>query len=433
MHSKMRFTAVGDILVQRRLPGAYDGFNEIYDFINKGDLRFFNLETTLHKGECFASQFSGGSWFRANPEVLDDMRMFGFNILSFANNHTMDFSYDGLLKTLDAVNQYGFPNAGVGRNLSEAAAPVYLDTLSGRVALISVVSTFNPTAMAGEQSRRVIGRPGVNGLRFEEKFYVMAEQMETIKKLAEDTCINGYNNILRSEGYLPELPEGCFDFKNIRFIVGEQTKRVSNVNESDMVRVEKAIYEAQLQADYIIVSVHSHEIQGTNKETPDDFLREFSHRCIDKGAHGVVGHGPHLLRPIEIYKQRPIFYSLGDFVLQSENIEFAPEDFYASYGLNSDATMHDLFKKRSNHFTRGLQTKREMFESVIPYWEMEDGKLTKLELHPVELGFGQPRSTSGWPRPAKDSSLSERIIDMSEAYGTKMILADGVIKVLVEQ
>jgi hypothetical protein len=294
------------------------------------------------------------------------------------------------------------------------------------------VSTFNPAAMAGEQSRRVIGRPGVNGLRFEEKYYVTVEQMEFIKKLAEETCINGLINISRSEGYRPELPEGCFDLKDIRFVVGEQTKRVSSVNETDMARVEKAIYEAQLQADYIVVSVHSHEIQGTNKETPDDFLREFSYRCIDKGVHAVVGHGPHLLRPIEIYKNRPIFYSLGDFVLQNENIEFAPEDFYANYGLNSDSTMHELFRKRSNNFTRGLQTKREMFEAIIPYWEMEDGKLVKLELLPVELGFGQPRSTNGWPRASKDPQLIQRIIDLSKEYGTKMTFSDGVIKVSVD-
>lgn len=429
MKNVIKFTAAGDAMVQRRLPGAYDGFKEVADFIKKGDMRFFNLETTLHRGDCFASQFSGGSWFWTYPEVLRDMKEFGFNTLSFANNHTMDFSYDGLLKTLDSVNEYGFVNAGVGRNLGEAAAPAYLDTLSGRIALISVVSTFNPAAMAGEQSRRMIGRPGVNGLRYSERYHVTADQMEAVKQLAKETNINGLNDIIRSEGYLPELPEGCFDFKDIRFVVSEETKRESRVNETDMARVEKAIYEAQLQADYIIISVHSHEIQGTRKETPDDFLIEFSHRCIDKGAHAVVGHGPHLLRPVEVYKQRPIFYSLGDFIIQNENIEYAPEDFYAKQGLNSDATMHELFKKRSNNFVRGLYTKREMFEAIIPYWEMEDGVLKKLELLPVELGFGLPRSTGGWPKPAGYMDFVDRLIDMSKPYGTSMKFEDGVIKV----
>ena len=426
----LKFTAVGDMLVQRRLPGEYEGFKEVSEYIKKGDMRFFNLETTLHRGDCFASQFSGGSWLRADPEVLEDARKFGFNILSFANNHTMDYSYDGLLKTLDAVNKYGFPNAGVGRNLGEASAPSYLDTLNGRVALISVVSSFDPAAMAGEQSRRVIGRPGVNGLRYEEKYYVTAEYMEIIKKIAEETNINARNDIRRAEGYLTLLPsDKGFYFKDIYFEIGEETKRVTTVNKTDMQKVEKAIYEAELQADYIVISVHSHEIQGAKKENPDDFLIEFAHRCIDKGAHAVIGHGPHLLRPIEIYKQRPIFYSLGDFVLQNENIQYAPEDFFTNYGLDSDYTMMDLFQKRSNNFTRGLQTQRVAFETIIPYWEMENGSLTKLEFLPVDLGFGLPRSRNGWPRPARDLEFVERLAEMSAPYGTEIRIENGIGKV----
>ena len=67
-------------------------------------------------------------------------------------------------------------------------------------------------------------------------------------------------------------------------------------------------------------------------ENPADFLVEFAHRCIDMGAHAVLGHGPHLLRPLEIYKNCPIFYSLGDFMLHNESVTFAPEDMYEKYG-----------------------------------------------------------------------------------------------------
>ena len=67
--------------------------------------------------------------------------------------------------------------------------------------------------------------------------------------------------------------------------------------------------------------------------------------------------------------------------------------------------MRDLYKVRSADFTRGLQTKREAFETLLPCWEMENGKLTRLSLLAVELGFGLPRSRSGWPAPAKDSSI----------------------------
>ena len=121
-----------------------------------------------------------------------------------------------------------------------------------------------------------------------------------------------------------------------------------------MVRVEKAIYEAEFQSDFIVVSIHSHELSGMQKENPDTVLVEFAHRCIDAGADAVVGTGPHILRPIEIYRGCPIFYSLGDFVLQNENIPYGPEEFYEDYGLNSDSTMRELFQKRSKNFTRGM-------------------------------------------------------------------------------
>lgn len=432
MFSRMTFTAVGDFLVQKRLPCRYDGFQEIAEYIGKGEMRFFNLETTIHNYEAYASRFSGGSWLCAPPAVLEDAKLFGFNILTFANNHTLDFACKGLVKTLEYVKKAGFPSAGAGLNMEEASAPAYLDLPSGRVALIAVVSTFDPSAMAGEQSRSFPGRPGVNGLRYSTVFRVTPEQMNTLKKITGITAINAYNDLLRSEGYLPPVPEGKFEFGEIIFEESEIPGKHTCVNETDMARVERAIYEAQLQADYIVISVHSHEIRHTLKSEPGEFLEQFARRCIDSGAHAVVGHGPHCLRPIEIYKNRPIFYSLGDFVLHNENIQKAPADFFEKYNLPSDATMHELFKVRSNNFTRGLQVKQDMWETVIPYWEMEDGNLKKLSLLAVELGFGLPRSRSGWPAPAKDSKILMRLAGMSAPYGTEMRIEGNRAEIMVK-
>ncbi len=92
----MKFTAVGDMIIQRRIQAGYEGFSELADFIKQGDARFFNLETTLnYEGETCASAFSGGTYLRTTPEVLDDIKPFGFNMTSFNNNHAMDFSMDG--------------------------------------------------------------------------------------------------------------------------------------------------------------------------------------------------------------------------------------------------------------------------------------------------------------------------------------------------
>ena len=195
--------------------------------------------------------------------------------------------------------------------------------------------------------------------------------------------------------------------------------------------MEKAIFEARIQADYVLVAIHCHAVGGTSKEQPPQFLEEAAHFAIDCGADGVIGHGPHLLRPIEIYRGKPIFYSLGDFILHNENIPFSPEEDYERQGLTSDATMREVFQKRSNNFTRGLQTDRRMFESVIPRWEIEGGVLKRLELLPIELGFGMPRSRNGLPAPAKDNSILDRLARMSAPYGTKLEIQDGIASVIL--
>ncbi len=423
---KMTFTSAGDMLIQRRIHKDSFGFSEISNHLKKAQVRYVNLETTLLRGNYHANQFCGGSYLRADPETLEDLKAYGFNMLSFANNHSMDFDRDGLMATKQAVDSAGIVNSGAGANLDEAAAPAYLETPNGRVALIGVVSTMgtpldvSQAAMAGKQSRRFLGRPGVNGLRIEEHLQVTKGQLDIIRQISRQSKINAQKDIERAEGYFPPLPKGTATLKGLQFIEGEETRYITHPHPEDMQRVEKAIYEAQMQADYILVSIHSHEVSGDSKENPADFLKEFAHRCIDAGAHAIIGHGPHLLRPIEIYKQRPIFYSLGNFVIHNECIPYAPEEMFQSQGMNSDNCLRDLFCKRSANYTKGLMRDKKMLESVIPYFEMENGLLTKLELMPIELQFQEPVWRSGNPRFSNKHGIIERLSKMSAPYGTNI-------------
>ena len=192
----MKFTAAGDMIIQRRIYKDYEGFSELAPFINQGDARFFNLETTLnHEGEACASQLSGGTYLRVNPEVLDDIKSFGFNMTSFNNNHSMDFFYNGFEKTLEAVEKSGLVHSGAGRNLAQASAPAYLETKNGRVALISVNFNFDPSMMAGAQSPRVQGRPGINGIRLEKYIELPREELNHIQRIANATNINAAMNV----------------------------------------------------------------------------------------------------------------------------------------------------------------------------------------------------------------------------------------------
>ena len=428
----MKFTAAGDIIIQRRIPEDFEGYSELAPFILEGDASFFNLETTLnYEGECPSSQLSGGTYIRVEPEVLEDIKSFGFNMTTANNNHALDFSYEGLYATIDALNKSGLVHAGLGMNLAEASAPKYLDTKNGRVALISVNATFDEYMLAGEQTSRVPGRAGINGLRTDTTLVVDREDIDAIKSIAKKTGINAYNDIIRREGYLTDLPDNVAELGKMRFIAGDKPECRVTLNPKDMERIEKSIEEAAFQADYVLVSIHSHELSGDAKETPAEFLKEFAHRVIDCGAHAVIGHGPHLLRPIEVYKERPIFYSLGDFALELYNVSFAPEEFFQKYGLSAaNNTVYELLKLRSKNFTCGLMEDRRMVMAVIPLWEMEDGVLKSLKLMPIEAKMKGNKSEIGLPRRSDGRDIAEYLGNMCRSYGTKLELGDdGIITV----
>ena len=435
MKKIQRCSAVGDMLLQRMFPcgkDGYDGFDKVRDFIHQGEFRFGNLETTIHRYECAPTYIGGGGYLCAAPETLDIVKAYGLNMLSTANNHALDFSYDGTVRTLEYLDAAGLNHSGSGRNMYEAAMPVYLDTPNGRYALISCGTIYREYEMAGEQTRNMKGRPGINGLQYDEKYYILPEQMKVLKEIAAQTSINGAKDISRAEGFSPALKEGEFWFGGISFYESDKPARTTTIKKRDLNRVLSMIEEARYFADYVIVSFHSHDLEGTKKETPDMYLREFARACIDGGAQAVIGHGPHLLRPVEIYNGKPIFYSLGNFILMNHMSTRVPVQQYEKYGVNPAENMAVLHRAISANETRGLRAEERMMQAAIPYWEMEDGKLTKLQLMPIEMGYGQEAQVCGWPRFAPDSDIIEYLAEMSAPYGTKIVVKDGIGEVVLE-
>ena len=396
--SLMKCTAAGDCMILRRLPDPYPGFREMTEFIRQGDVRFVNMETTIHNYETYGAAQSGGTWLCSPPEALEDTKAMGFNVLTSCNNHALDYDRIGFARTLHYIQKAGFPNPGVGNSMAEAAAPVYIDTPGGRYAILAACSTFNPGDMAGHQTQELPGRPGINGFR----------------------------DMGRREGYLPPIPQDRAEFGELMFQASDTPGKITTVNPVDMARIENSIREARQNADYVVVSMHSHEMKGSDKAEPDDFFVDFCHKCIDAGAHAVIGTGPHLLRPLEIYKNCPIFYCLGDFVLQIEDIRMAPADMYEKQKMDPKCGIQALFNARNAGGTRGLCYDKVMHEAIIPYWEAEDGKLTKLVLMPIELNFGSGKVLSGFPRPKYDDGILERLAKMSAPYGTKLEIRDGL-------
>jgi poly-gamma-glutamate synthesis protein (capsule biosynthesis protein) len=286
--------------------------------------------------------------------------------------------------------------------------------------------TFNPEGMAGEQTASLPGRPGVNGIRVTKKYRVPKEELAHLKRIADSLSLNASNAIIRAEGYLPQLKEGEQPFAQMMFEAADKAEVVSIINDTDMKRITDAIAEARFMADYVVIAMHNHQIDGTIKESVDKVSTEFSYKCIDAGADAIIGTGPHLLRPVEIYKGKPIFYCLGDFIIQLETILRAPDGMFAKQKLNGNDRLDVLFNMRSDFGKRGLSYDPIMYESVIPYWEVENGELRKMTFLPIEEMFALPRSQGGWPRKETEANIMERFAEMSKPYGVDIKIENGI-------
>ena len=133
------------------------------------------------------------------------------------------------------------------------------------------------------------------------------------------------------------------------------------------------------------------------------------------------------MRAIEVYHNKPIFYSLGDFVIQLYDVAIAPEDFYKKYGLDSTYSAIELLEKRSGGFKRGLMEDIRMRESVIPYWETDENKnLISLTLMPVTASLGQGRHLEGLPQPSRETKFIDYLAKLSAPYGVNITLENGL-------
>lgn len=427
MNQSVKIMATGDSFITQRLPYGQSGLQEIQRLLLEADVRFTNFEVTVHRYDAYPAASSGGTWAAANPAVLDDLSWLGFNLFAWANNHSLDWSHSGLLSTFKAFEERGLVHAGVGNNLAEAGEPKYIETPGGRVALIGVTSTFQHWHRAGAQRPDVPGRPGVNPLAFDAVHRLSPLDLAKLQEMMAQTEINAARLLNEKEGFA-KAEQGKFQIGTHKFEAGEPGT-VTFMNMKDAERIASSIREARRQADIVLVSHHAHEMKGMQKDQPADFIREFARYCIDQGAHAYIGHGPHILRGIEIYKEHPIFYSLGDFIFQNDTVERQPTEFYDIYGLDHNNSPGDGMDARSKGGTSGLAADPKVFESVIASFGFQEGRIRDIRLHPICLGFELPRSRRGKPSLAHSGqaeSILRHLQQLSEPFGTTIDVEGGI-------
>ena len=429
----MKICITGDSILMAPLPESYEGYDAVNAHNGQADVRINNLEMVISEGDKFASTYCGGIWLTGKPERLDDVCSYGFNCFGFANNHTMDFSYGGMENTLKELEKRQKPVCGAGLSLEAATAPAMVEAAGEKVAVLCISATCDDAARAGDAQGNMPARPGLNMLRHSETFLVNEAHMKALEEIAAATHINGRINNSKAGGYTQTKP-GIFSLGSVDFKLSDTEGKSSAPHPGDMARMKKAIEEAAKEAAYVVVCFHSHEIKGDDDEEPDFFIEEFARSCIDWGASAVVGSGTHQIKAIELYKGKPIFYSIANFIFQVDKMTMVPRDYYEKFRVDPSKTIDEAEYIRSNGGTRGLETQFKNYKGLMPLLEFEEGALKSVKIRPVELNFRSEKACKGLPQLA-DAEVTEDIFGtlcrLSAPYGTELTLRDGVIGVKI--
>ncbi len=415
----LTIVATGDSIAARRLVVPEDpAAQEVFALVHDADVAFTNVEIVLND---LIGPPSDQMNLSADAEVACDVRALGFDIVGIANNHTWNYGPVGIRRTLAALRHAGLAHAGAGLNLHEARRPAFVETPKGRVALVAAASTFATGQQATDQRADARGRPGLNPQRFETTYLVDAPAMAQLRRVAEGTGLDRARRRMVERGTASESGSNELSAFGATFRVASDIGVTSVPHADDLAQNVRWIEDARRFADVVLVSMHCHEVEG-DKGMPPKFLVDFAHACLDAGADIFIGHGPHALRGLEIYEGKPIFYSLGNFFYQAEYATQLPGDNYIRREMR-DMTMaefHDHFTAKD---TKGPPAERTNWESVLPLCTVEAGRVRRIELRPLTLGFGSPLPRRGAPRVASGKLAAEILTsfsDLSAPFGTRL-------------
>jgi len=252
--------AVGDVGPDREDPDSIFQFSA--ETTRGADIAFCQLERSLTKGGSRQVQIRSHH-SRVDPKNVSALVSGGFNVVSFASNHTLDWGVEGLFDTMELLKAKGMHVIGVGRDIEEARRPVVIEKKGVKIAFLGYCSVLPKGYDAA---------PGVAG------------------------CAP-----LRATTF----------YEQVDWQAGTPPKIVTNTNQNDLNDMIKDIQKIRPLVDIVIVSVHwgIHFAPAMIAM----YQREAGHAAIDAGADLILGHHAHILKGIEVYKGKTIFYSLGNF------------------------------------------------------------------------------------------------------------------------
>jgi poly-gamma-glutamate capsule biosynthesis protein CapA/YwtB (metallophosphatase superfamily) len=421
---EITIAAVGDCLIFNKVSFYKDPeFLQMVEILRQADCTYGNCETTFFKPE---DGFPAYKDFDPNvfcyPWGADEIKWFGIDLMSVANNHIMDFDYAGMFSTFEHLDRVGIIYAGAGKDLQQASRPGYFETDKGPVSLVSCSSWIpEKNHQASLSSDYMRGKPGLNPLNVDILLQLNEEKFARMKKLFED--------IITDLGIpLPKEEEGKerTKLKLVRdiYVKGDKYDILLSPNEKDVERIQESIKIAKRNSRLVIVSQHEHT--GKFKENgPTKFQEDFARSCIDAGADMYVGTGAHQLWGIEIYKGKPIFYCLGNFFFQSPIRIISPEA-YQRMGLPPDTKDPTIYEEKFDQYF----TEVPVWDSVVPVATFDgQGKVKEIKLYPIYLLGDKRIYLRGTPRlaqPEKAKAIIDELDKLSKPYNTTITFKKGV-------
>jgi poly-gamma-glutamate capsule biosynthesis protein CapA/YwtB (metallophosphatase superfamily) len=421
--------SVGDLIVMRPVSQLNEpAFQAALKIVKDSDFAVGNFEANSADLLNYNGPMRG---FVGTKETPADVKAMGFDLVNRANNHAIEGTEMGMLATNALLEEAGLVYAGSGKNLEDARAAHFVDTPKGRIGMMGMTTLgFNPASNAGASYRvgNTGGKPGVNGVNLTRYEVVSAEQIASLRKVRDAVYEHRTEYVNAVEPIPANEPADRLDLFGQRFKVGARPGAYSyEMNQQDLRDILRSVRNGKQYADFMIATIHTHDLNSSlvkqhMGEEPPDFLLDLAHQAIDNGADIWVGHGIHLVRGIEIYKGKPIFYGLGEF--------FRMMDWTVYPDAQGDMTDAEL----ANRNWGVLVNDPIMYDGLMTQTRYDKGRLQEVRLYPIVGGAEGPISRRGIPRMASASDAKRiltKVQTLSKPFGTTIAIEGsvGIIRV----
>ncbi|KAM0450994.1 hypothetical protein ACHAO4_006388 [Trichoderma viride] len=258
-----------------------------------------------------------------------------------------------------------------------------------------------------------------NSVRLNVYQSVTAEQMQQLRSIA------GVDTKDNSE---------TLDAFGVHFRVGPKIGEYSyEMEPQDFRDILREVRTGKQFSDFLSVTIHWHQNRFSFQHYsfdhyPTDYQIKFAREVIDNGADFFFGHGVHTLKGVEIYKGKPIFYGISNFVFQNPQFRSWRDDAAGRAPASLEGPI--VGDGEANEMRWAWLNESENREALLISAEYADGKLSRVLVYPADLGK-TPRNGSMIGTPTKPTlevanEILGRLCEYSEPFGTKITIEDGV-------